>query len=230
MRDETIDPVIAAVRRDLRPAPGAKAASWAALQARIEDGELPRLPPTPKWTSARAPFWIGVALAAAAAVLVVGWLRAQRVEAVDDGARSQAMDDAKTRTSAGEATTRADRASGTATTATTSTDAAAPAIAPPRERAPQEPRDDGESEVELVVRARQALVDGDAGTALRLARAAGRRFPAGSLGIERAAIEVRALCRLDRADEARTKAQALAREHEGNAVAAVLASDPCADE
>jgi hypothetical protein len=247
MTDDGTDPWIAAVRRELRPSAAAQAATWAALRARIDADEHAALPPAPRFAGRRAPFLIGVAIAAAAAVLLVAWLGRQPLEVVEDGARAQAVDRARADSTGGEAHTRRDRSGGTATAREPR--AAPPAAAPtptpapmpdpppgPAARAadgataPAGPTGEGEGEVELVVRARAALVDGDAEAALALAREAARRFPTGPLAIERAAIEMRALCRLGRADAARVTAEALARTHAGSEVAAALARRPCANE
>jgi hypothetical protein len=62
------------------------------------------------------------------------------------------------------------------------------------------------SESTLLKRAWSALASGDAGLALRLAEQDARRYPSGALGEERDAIQIAALARLGRDDEARRAA------------------------
>jgi hypothetical protein len=72
---------------------------------------------------------------------------------------------------------------------------------------------DTAGETQLVIAAQQALVDGDAATALALTRAHGARFPTGAHAEERDRIAIEALVRLGEREQARVAADRFQARH-----------------
>jgi hypothetical protein len=201
------------------PPRGAKARGWRALQERLE----PPAPARPRWVVP-----VSIAIAIAAAVVLLWSLAGTRTTVADRSAHEQAADHAAIPTPA---------------PATIPAPAPAPAIVPvapppelaaPREAVPiQRPRaaatpttDPLADESALLAEGQRALANRPQ-LALDRARAHRKRFPAGALAEDAGALEIAALCRLGRTDEAATAAAALHRRLPDSAVASTLAERPC---
>jgi hypothetical protein len=202
----------------LGPPRGAKARGWRALQERIE----PPAPARPRWV---VPLTAALALAAA---LVLLWsLAANRTTVADRRGHDQALDHTPTpapRTTTAAAPIPAPAIVPTPTPAPTTPPDAVPIQRP---RAATIPTTDPlADESALLAEGQRALADRPE-LALARARAHRKRFAAGALAEDAGALEVAALCRLGRADEAATAATALRRRFAGSAIASALAERPC---
>jgi hypothetical protein len=225
--------VIERARKGLRPRPDATDYGWAQLQARLEDAEdVPELPRVPAMVEA-GPRWRMLAVAAVAiAAAVALWLavRGELFVASETESPHQQAPDRVQEPERGEVLRPP-----ASTTPEVGGEVPAP-FAPDREpasvpksrpRAKAVARDTLAAEVALLQRAKQALARGEAEAALAIVREHARTYDEGALAEERFATHVRALCALDRDDEARRVAAELAAAFPGSGVAQALRGDPC---
>jgi len=197
----------------MAPPSGAKQRGWARLQERIE-------PPHRAWLPA-----IVVVAIAAAVLLVWGIAGSIARRRTADEARPEAVDLA-----APPPPVRAvDPPPAPAVPVPPpSAPVPAPSIAPPTPPSPpvQTP-DPLAREVTLVERGQQALTEGRFADALQIAREHRRRFSGGALEEDARALEIAALCRLDRRDDAARAAADLRATAPDSELARALAAAPC---
>lgn len=220
--------LLSAYREGERLPDARRVAAWSRLQTAIHSDELhdELAAPDPR-AHPRRSRW-GVALLAAAAILVlIAGLRGRADRARDDR-DSQAAHDAAERARPQVPELRAP-------TPTPRSDAAVPPpeptpVAPEAPRAvPRAPAGAGlDAELALLRGARAALTAGTGAEALALLAEHERRFPGGHLAEERMVLRVQALCAVDRRAEARAAATRFAAQHPGSPHTATIA-DMCKD-
>ncbi len=231
--------VLERARAGMRPRPQSTADGWARLQARLEDpDDVPELPRVPASEPPRTRvFVLAAAIAIAAAVALWLAMRGEAYVPAETAPQQQAPDRVQERETsesvrmpAPAAPMARDEPSGEVP-APFAEDRAD--VEPPRERpsrpsrAKEVPADTLATELALLQRAKQALARGDAEAALSLVREHARAHPNGALAEERFATHVRALCALDRTDEAARVAGRFADAHPRSGVARALRADPC---
>jgi len=209
----------------MRPPQNAKRRGWDALQARLAEPT-----PRPRWAVP-----LVAALALAAAIALVWSLASSRAVVADRSADEQALDRGAP---SHEPRVVVERADAPTIPAPAVEPVAEPVHAPaesprPVARPRQSPlpatvAGDPLTEAAALLRAGDAaLADGRFEAALGHARAHARRFPDGALAEEAAALEITALCRLGRADDAAVAAAAMERRFPASPVARRLAETSC---
>ena len=223
--------VIERARKGLRPRPDATADGWARLQARLQDAddvqELPRVP------AMEAPRGLGFVIAVLAiAAAIVLWIatRSELFVASEPAPQQQAPDRAQEsgRVEVVHPASPVESEVGGEVPAPFAVDREPPSPPKSRPRAKaQPPADTLAVELALLQRAKQALARGEAESALASVREHARAHPKGELAEERFATHVRALCALDRLDDAGRVASEFAAAFPGSGVAQALRDDPC---
>lgn len=221
--------LVATYRRERMPE-DRRAAAWARLQAEI-GGEAPEV--SPRRLHGRRDLWWGVALAAAAALVLIFGARGRTSSREPGDRANQAAHEAKSggaqarvRAGAGDATgAPSDQA---APAAEASGGASTEAAAQPRRPRPQTqdaPKDmpDLDAELALLRAAREALGRGAPAEALASLEQHARRFPSGHLVEERMLLRAQAQCALGRREEARASAAALMEKFPGSPHAGTVA-------
>jgi hypothetical protein len=207
----------------MRPPQGAKRRGWDALQGRIAEPT-----PRPRWALP-----LVAALALAAAIALVWSLASSRAVVADRSADEQALDRGA---ASDEPRVIVERVDAPTIPAPTSEPVAEPEQVPaesPRPVARPRPSPaaiagDPLAEAAAILHAGDAaLADGRFAAALGHARAHARRFPEGALAEDAAALEITALCRLGRVDDAAVAAAAMERRFPTSAVARRLAETSC---
>ena len=193
----------------IAPPAGAKQRGWARLQQRIE-------PPRRAWLPA-----IVVVAIAAAVLLVWGIAGSIARPRTADEARPEAVDLA----APPPPVPAVDRP---APDVAVPPHVPAPSIAPPTPSSPpvQTP-DPLAREVTLVERGQRALAEGRFADALQIAREHRRRFSGGALDEDARVLEIAALCRLDRRDDAARVASDLRAAAPDSELARALVAAPC---
>lgn len=238
MSDEAHE-TLAAFRRATASSDATRADTWARLQARIAADDRVELEEAPRGLAIPRGVAIAIAAAAVVALAVWAWPWSASVIEEDEGARASAVDGV-TSSPVHDAVPR-DRIESTPMRVTTSAEPpapapvipppppvlrpSAPAAVPPASAAPSS--DALAREVALVQSAREAVLRGDLERALERTEAHAREFPRGELAVERWALRIDLLCRLDREPAARTTAIAFVSAHPESSIAAERRRDPC---
>lgn len=224
-------------RRSIEPAPDLRRAHWEHLERAIAEGREPAGLESSRQGGARAArragvVWVLAAVASIAAGLLLGlrlgpWHARSAEEIRSDAQAVAELESTKDRaTSPGT-----ERAVDSPSTRPAERKAASEPDPPSRRpRAQPSAADDRlAAELALVRAAKQSLLRGEPGEALRTLAVHEARFPAGMLEPERRATEVRALCALGRAQEAAFAAEAFLAAHPDARVAQALVARACPD-
>lgn len=216
--------LVATYRRERMPE-DRRAAAWARLQAEI-GGEAPEV--SPRRQHGRRDLWWGVALAAAAALVLIFGARGRTSSRESSDRANQAAHEARSADSQAPVRAGQDPEAGSEQTGPAAAEPSETAVAEPRRPRPRTqdvPKDmpDLDAELALLRAAREALGRGAPAEALASLEQHARRFPSGHLLEERMLLRAQAQCALGRREEARASAAALMEKFPGSPHAGTVA-------
>jgi len=208
--------------RRVRPPSGALERNWRSIQARAQTTQAPKAGPSPRVVAAG----VGALMVAAAMLGLFAGLPRQRSQQQDAlTAPNSALDAMPARAPRSTSVRTPDGAPKSAPIIEAAPRPASPVKRPATVTPAVSPF---QEELALVRSMEAALAQGQPSRALELAGSHPRRFPEGRFVQERWLLEVRALCDMQRPEEAELRAEALVRANPTSRAAQVLARSPCA--